>query len=164
MTVRRIIEWICRIFIGAIFIYASLHKITGPCEFAATIHNYKIAPDFSVNLAAIVLPFIEMVFGVCLIIGILPRGASLGIVLILMFFIAALSVNLVRGIEFECGCFASKGDWCVIVTSWIEKSHPDLSAVMKVRIRALCDIVRDIIFMIPAVTAFILLRKRLGNK
>ncbi len=95
-----------RWFLGAIFVYASWHKMINPAYFAKIIYGYYLFPEYSINLMAITIPFIEFVSGVALIFGIYPRSAILIIMGMLLAFIIALSINLVRGHEFDCGCFS----------------------------------------------------------
>ena len=56
--------------------------------------------------SAIILPFVELIAGLALIIGIYPRSAALIINAMLLVFIVSLTINIIRGHEFDCGCFA----------------------------------------------------------
>ncbi|MEW6672926.1 MAG: MauE/DoxX family redox-associated membrane protein [Thermodesulfobacteriota bacterium] len=99
-------ELIARWVLGAVFIYASFHKIIEPAQFAKVIYGYYLFPPATINLIAIILPFVELFCGLELLLGIYPRSAALVLNLLLMAFIAALSINLLRGQEFDCGCFS----------------------------------------------------------
>jgi uncharacterized membrane protein YphA (DoxX/SURF4 family) len=99
------LELISRWVLGTTFIYASFHKIIAPADFAKIIYGYYLFPDLSINLLAITIPLIEIVAGLALILGIYPRSAALIINIMLVAFIIALSINLIRGQEFDCGCF-----------------------------------------------------------
>ena len=59
-----------------------------------------------INLIAIIVPFLELVAGLALIIGFYPRSAAIIVNAMLLVFITALSINLIRGHEFDCGCFS----------------------------------------------------------
>ncbi len=102
------VELTVRWLIGMIFIYASFHKIADPSGFAKIIYGYGLFPNISVNLIAIVVPFIELTAGIALITGVYPRSAALIINGLVISFIITISVNLIRGHEFDCGCFSSK--------------------------------------------------------
>ena len=91
-----------------IFIYACFHKIADPSGFAKIIYGYGLFPNISVNLIAIVVPFIELTAGTALITGVYPKSAALIINGLIVSFIMAVSVNLIRGHEFDCGCFSGK--------------------------------------------------------
>jgi cobalt-zinc-cadmium efflux system protein len=96
-----------RILLGAIFLYASYDKILHPEAFSAIIFNYKILPPQMVNLAAIILPWLEAVCGAALVLGVNARGAAALTALLTTVFMAALGFNLMRGIDVQCGCFSA---------------------------------------------------------
>ena len=100
------LELAVRWFLGLAFLYASYHKIVSPAHFAKIIYGYYLFPDASINIIAIFLPFLELFAGLALILGVYPRSAALIINGMLLGFIVALGINLVRGQQFDCGCFA----------------------------------------------------------
>jgi len=100
------IELAARWFLGATFIYASYSKILAPAVFAKIIYGYDLFPAILINLFAIVLPFVELIAGLALIVGFYPRSAALIVNVMLVVFIVSLSINIIRGHEFDCGCFA----------------------------------------------------------
>ena len=115
-TVRKILFLICRLILGGVFVYAGLEKIIEPAGFAELIFNYQILPTELVNLTAIILPMLELTAGVLLIIGVFPLAASAILTGLLAAFMAALAFNLLRGLDFQCGCFttdpnAAKAGW-----------------------------------------------------
>ena len=103
-------ELLVRYIVGITFVYASLHKIAAPAEFAKIIYGYGLVPHDLVNLLAIVLPFVEFVAGGALLLGVSLRGATVMIGAMLLVFMTAISVNLIRGHEFDCGCFSFHQD------------------------------------------------------
>ena len=100
------IELAARWVLGATFIYASHSKILAPAVFAKIIYGYDLFPAILINLLAIILPFVELIAGMALIFGFYPRSAVLIVNVLLLAFIVSLSINIVRGHEFDCGCFA----------------------------------------------------------
>jgi len=101
------LQALCRLALGGVFIYASLDKIAHPREFAAIIANYAILPDFLVTMPALVLPWLELFAGLCLVSGVWARSAALWLSLLLLLFILALGINALRGISMSCGCFST---------------------------------------------------------
>ncbi|MBW2000497.1 MAG: DoxX family membrane protein, partial [Deltaproteobacteria bacterium] len=88
---------VCRLFLGAVFVHASLDKIHDPEAFAKAVYNYQILPDLLVNIVAIVLPWLELVVGIFLITGLLlPGSVFLAKALMLVFF-GAILFNMARG-------------------------------------------------------------------
>ena len=104
------IDLAARWILGSTFIYASYSKILAPAAFAKIIFGYGLFPASLINLAAITLPFVELIAGLALIIGFYPRSAALIINVMLLAFIVSLSINIIRGHEFDCGCFAINAD------------------------------------------------------
>ena len=100
------IELAARWFLGVTFIYASYSKILVPAVFAKIIYGYDLFPGALINLIAIIIPFVELVAGLAFIIGFYPRSTALVINAMLLVFIISLSINIIRGHEFDCGCFA----------------------------------------------------------
>lgn len=94
-----------RLYIGGIFVYASIYKINYPAEFAETVASYQIVPYFAVNLMAAVLPWIELISGVLLILGIRTRSAAAILAALLAVFTLAIAIVLARGVPIGCGCF-----------------------------------------------------------
>jgi len=93
--------------VGFIFVFASLHKIASPAQFAWIIENYHILPAILVNPVAIIMPWVELFCGVLLLSG-RVRGASSSVLLGLTgIFILAIGFNMIRGLDFDCGCFGT---------------------------------------------------------
>ena len=92
--------------VGLIFVYASMDKLLHPSAFAVAIYNYQIIPGSLINLVAITLPWVELICGILLIIGLSPRAAALILSILLLLFFSALSISLYRGIDISCGCFS----------------------------------------------------------
>ncbi len=98
-----------RLVLGVVFIYASLEKIQNPAGFAQAIYNYRMVPEALINIMAIVLPWLELICGVLIIVGVFVRGSALLIGAMLAVFIVALSSALLRGLDISCGCFTLEG-------------------------------------------------------
>ena len=100
------IVFVLKLILGITFIVAAWPKIEDPASFAKIIYGYGLFPGWSINLIAILLPFIEMTAGFALIMRLFPRSAVLVINLLLTGFILVIGFNLLRGHEFDCGCFS----------------------------------------------------------
>ncbi len=98
---------LCRLILGGLFIYAGYTKIQDLHGFAQIIYNYKILPGFLVTISAIVLPWVEIAAGTFLVVGLFKRTASVILSGLLLVFILAIAFNLLRGLNFDCGCFST---------------------------------------------------------
>jgi uncharacterized membrane protein YphA (DoxX/SURF4 family) len=96
-----------RVILGCIFIVASLDKIIHPELFARTVYNYQLLPEVAVNVVALWIPWLEMVAGLCLLLGFWVRGSVLLLTGLLLVFLGALGFNLARGLDVACGCFST---------------------------------------------------------
>ncbi len=102
--------FVSRIVIGVILIYAGVNKLSNPNEFASAIDNYHLLPFGSENLVAIIMPWIEILAGIGLILGIYVNGSALIAFVMFGIFIIAIASALVRGYNIECGCGIKAGD------------------------------------------------------
>lgn len=96
-----------RIILGVIFLFACYDKILHPGEFAELVYNYQLLPDSLVNVTAILLPWVELALGLCLIFNVWVPGAVLLGNLLLVAFFSSLLFNLARGLDISCGCFST---------------------------------------------------------
>ena len=109
---RNILWRIVALIIGGIFIYAGAIKIFDPAGFANDIDNYKILPwPLTVRLA-FYLPWLEILCGLAVILGVLYRGGLLILTMLTSIFISASVIAKARGLDITCGCFGhASNDW-----------------------------------------------------
>ena len=94
-----------QIALGVIFVVAALPKIVDPPSFAHMIYNYRLVPGPLVNFLALFMPWLELLCGLALILGIWKVAARNLIAAMLVMFIVAIAINLARGNAIDCGCF-----------------------------------------------------------
>lgn len=94
-----------QIALGAIFVVAAWPKIADPPSFAHMIYNYHLVPSWGINASALIMPWVEMIAGLALILGIWTRPARWIVTTLLIVFMIAISINLFRGNAIDCGCF-----------------------------------------------------------
>lgn len=105
-----IIVLIARLLIGGILIYASFNKIVDPGGFVKAIANYHIIPFGLENSMAIILPWLELIVGLCLIIGVFIDGAAFLVIIMMVIFIVAITFAIFSGYNIECGCGLKPGE------------------------------------------------------
>jgi uncharacterized membrane protein YphA (DoxX/SURF4 family) len=106
-----------RLALGGVFIYAAASKIYAPDKFAIAISNYRLLPHEWINLAALTVPWVEIVTGSLLILGVWPRANALILLGLTVAFLFMISSALARGLNIECGCFGTVGGRKVGLTS-----------------------------------------------
>jgi uncharacterized membrane protein YphA (DoxX/SURF4 family) len=107
-----------RLLIGGLFLYAGLPKVLDTMGFAASIYNYKLFPSPIIGLTAAFIPWVEVLAGLALILGLKIRGASLIISLLFVVFIVLAAISAIRGLDIDCGCFSGverKANWLAII-------------------------------------------------
>jgi putative oxidoreductase len=117
------LAFVLRVYIGSIFIYASMSKITDPAVFAENIAVYRIMPYWGLNLTAVILPWLELLCGFLLIIGLRTRATALILAGLFFMFTIFVIINIFRGSDITCGCFDEVGEpigWAKVAqnTTW----------------------------------------------
>src|SRR5262245_20465670 len=94
-----------RLGMAAVFIVAALPKIAAPDLFALSVHNYQILPPWGVNALALFLPWLELIIGLCLGLGLWSRASALLMAGLMVVFMVALISAAALGLSISCGCF-----------------------------------------------------------
>lgn len=100
---------ITQIVIGLVFVIAALGKIGDLPWFAQEVHNYHLAPLWGENLLAMVMPWIELVAGIALVLGVRARAGGVVVFVLMLVFTVAVAIAWARGLDFRCGCFGKLG-------------------------------------------------------
>lgn len=98
---------LCQIALGFLFAWSGLAKLGDIHSFAEQVHNFRIVPVAFEHLVAMTLPWIELVASLALIIGIRARSAAVLLTLLLAAFTLGVAQAMIRGLDFECGCFGT---------------------------------------------------------
>ena len=96
---------VVRIFLGVILGWAGVVKIRNPEAFIEIVKAYNLLPEELVVLWGIFLPWIELVTGLFLFLGLWHKSAVLSSSGLFLLFAAAVGINILRGADIACGCF-----------------------------------------------------------
>ncbi|MCP4676154.1 MAG: DoxX family membrane protein [Deltaproteobacteria bacterium] len=96
-----------RLVLAVTFIWACIHKIGNPSDFALQVATYQILPLSLINLQAVILPWLELTAAVLLVVGLWTRPAALVTCGMNIMFIVAIALALSADLQLQCGCFAS---------------------------------------------------------
>jgi len=109
-----LVVWGLRLAVAAIFLYTGVQKAWLPLEFARLVKEYHLVPDQLLNLIAVILPWVEIVSGLCFLSGLWLMGAAAllsGLNAIFAFAIGyrAFLIMSKTGVgffdlSFDCGC------------------------------------------------------------
>jgi len=104
---ERVLEILIRVGIGGMFIFAAVDKIANPKAFAVLIAQYQFLPHNLINLWALILPQIELWFGLALIASPFVKESTLVVLGMFASFIVALVWALALELSIVCGCFST---------------------------------------------------------
>lgn len=96
---------VLRSLLGGLFLYAGASKLADPAAFQIDIYNFALLPWAAAALAALYLPWLEIVCAGALIAG--KQAAGLLLAALMVVFTLAIAVAWARGLEISCGCFGT---------------------------------------------------------
>ncbi len=120
---------ILRIVLGAIFLFAGVSKAGHADQFAAQIAGFRLLPQAAIAPLAVALPYLEILLGGYLVVGLFTRTAAWLAVALLAVFDLAVASAVVRGMTVSCGCF---GPTDTTVTTWAEVARDAVFVLLAV--------------------------------
>ncbi|NTU44700.1 MAG: DoxX family membrane protein [Chlorobiaceae bacterium] len=100
-----------RLILGALFILSGGEKLLDLNYFALVIAEYQILPSLLIPAAALLLSLCELLCGTMLLLDLFSRFSSSVMLCMMAIFIAAMTYNLMRGLDHDCGCFEFLSEW-----------------------------------------------------
>jgi putative oxidoreductase len=95
-----------RVLLALVFLYAAYTKLRQPWMlFAMSIDAYQLFPQWAVLLLGHWLPWLELLIGVFLLVGVLLRYVAAGATVLLIIFFALMTRAFIKGMTIDCGCF-----------------------------------------------------------
>ena len=131
-----LLQFPLRVGLGGVFIFAAYNKIGGVQSFANAIKGFEIVDadkyGHLIVSAAYLMPWVEMIAGVLLVLGLWTRASALAIWIMLVAFIAALiHVITDESISADCSCFGDMNLVCEATVGW-------------------CQVIRNAVLLVPA--------------
>jgi uncharacterized membrane protein YphA (DoxX/SURF4 family) len=100
---------LCRLGLAAVWLISGGVKAVDPNQTYAAVRAYQVLPGGLVSPVAAVLPFLELAFGLLVLIGIGTRLMGVLSGLLLLVYIAGVAQSWARGLTIDCGCFGGGG-------------------------------------------------------
>lgn len=130
-----LLQFPLRVALGGVFAFAAYTKITGVQSFANAIKGFRIVDadthGYLIQSAAYMMPWVEMIAGVLLVLGLWTRASAAVIWIMLVAFIAALiHVIFDESISANCSCFGDMNVVCGEDVGW-------------------CQVIRDVVLLVP---------------
>ena len=110
---------LCRLLVGALFIFSSFTKGVDPLGTKYKILDYLAVYNLQwfndiAMLLSVCLILVEFLVGICLLTNIFPRLAVLGATILMLFFTTTTLFDAVYNLVPDCGCFGT----AVKMTNW----------------------------------------------
>ena len=96
---------LARVVVGLVWVVAGVLKLPDPNENVRAVRAYELLPESVVPVVGHALPVLEILIGVCLLLGLLTRVAAVVSVVLLAAFVIGISSVWARGLSIDCGCF-----------------------------------------------------------
>jgi putative oxidoreductase len=99
---KKLVRWT----LGALLVWAALSKIANLQDFYINIAAYQLPlPGALLRLAAMTLPWLELLCGLLLLAGVWTRAALVWAMVLFGVFVLATGQAWARGLQISCGCF-----------------------------------------------------------
>ncbi|QIS02321.1 DoxX family membrane protein [Nocardia brasiliensis] len=112
---------------------AGLRKMRKPAETRIAMARYRVVPEPLVTFMAAALPIVEIAIGIFLLVGASVRWAACAAAGLHIGFAMVISVNLLRGRSFDCGCHGADAgrtiDWALVGQNLISAVAAALLAI-----------------------------------
>ncbi len=105
-----VVGTLARLFLGVVLIWAGASKVGHPLTAQRAVQAYEIFPDGLANTIGLALPFLEIILGVLLVLGLFTRPVAIVSTLLMVAFIIGISQAWARGLTIDCGCFGGGGE------------------------------------------------------
>jgi uncharacterized membrane protein YphA (DoxX/SURF4 family) len=96
---------LARMLVGGVWVVAGALKLPDPNENVRAVRAYELLPESVVPVVGHGLPILEILVGLCLLLGLLTRVAAVVSTLLLVAFVVGIGSAWGRGLSIECGCF-----------------------------------------------------------
>jgi putative oxidoreductase len=110
LLVQLAMGWLGRVIVAGVFMFAGAQKLLDPAAFAQDIANYQAFPWWTWNLAAAVVPMVEILAGLAVLIGFKRRAGTIVLGSLTVAFLGLILSVIVRGIDLNCGCFGDAAE------------------------------------------------------
>ncbi len=100
-------RWALALVLGGLLGYVGVAKLADPHGFAQELAGYRLLPAQANQTLAVILPWIELLCGVALVLGLWVRAAAMLSGALMLVFAAAVVTALARGLDISCGCFGT---------------------------------------------------------
>jgi len=125
--VMDVVGLLARLFLGIVLIWAGVSKVGRPLTSQRAVQAYEILPMDLAGWIGLALPFLEIILGVLLVLGLLTRPVAAVSTVLMVVFIIGISQAWARGLTIDCGCFGGGGQIGAAETQYPQEIARDAS-------------------------------------
>ena len=101
---------LARLVVGGVWLVAGVVKLPDPAGSVRSVRAYRLLPESVVPVVGHGLPVLEILVGLCLVLGVFVRAFAVLSAVMLAAFVTGIASAWARGLQIECGCFGSHGN------------------------------------------------------
>ncbi|MBM6403779.1 DoxX family membrane protein [Phycicoccus sp. CSK15P-2] len=105
-----VVGLLARLFLGVVLVVAGAVKVGHPLTSKRAVQAYQVMPDDLAAWIGLALPFLEIVLGVLLVLGLFTRPVAALSTLLMAVFVVGIAQAWARGLTIDCGCFGGGGE------------------------------------------------------
>lgn len=105
-----VVGTLARLGLAAVWLISGTLKALDLDQAYVAVRAYDVMPTDVVEIVAALLPWVELAFGVLLLIGAGTQVIAVLSALLLLAFVAGVAQAWVRGLSIDCGCFGGGGE------------------------------------------------------
>lgn len=122
-----VVGLLARLFLGAVLVWAGAAKIGSPLTAQRAVQAYEILPMGVAGAVGLALPFVEVVLGLLLLLGLFTRPVAVVSTLLMVAFVIGIAQAWARGLTIDCGCFGGGGQIGAADTRYPQEIARDLA-------------------------------------
>jgi uncharacterized membrane protein YphA (DoxX/SURF4 family) len=104
-----LIGMLARLGLAAVWLVSGVLKAVDPDQTYVAVRAYDVLPEAGVEVVAALLPWVEIAFGLLLVLGVGTRIVAVLSLALLVVFVAGVVQAWARGLSIDCGCFGGGG-------------------------------------------------------
>jgi uncharacterized membrane protein YphA (DoxX/SURF4 family) len=124
-----VVGLLARLVLGGALLLAGALKVGNPVGSARAVQAYDVLPFEVARYVGYGLPYLEVVVGALLVLGLFTRATAAIGTLLMIAFVIGIAQAWARGLTIDCGCFGGGGQVAANETKYGREILRDLAFV-----------------------------------
>lgn len=127
---KDVLGLLARLVLGGVLLVAGALKVGRPLTSQRAVQAFDVLPYDLAGWVGLALPFVEIVIGVLLILGLFTRLSAILGTLLMVAFVIGIAQAWARGLSIDCGCFGGGGEVAASETKYPQDIARDLGLAL----------------------------------